>query len=261
MSRPAVPALVAALVAATALTGCNELITKSVEYDTTENVRITEIRVNGGSGDVIVRPGAESSVDIHRTLRYRGNRVPDGATYRIDGGVLHLETACDVSDCGVNYAIRAPEGVRISGDNGSGNLRVAGVSTVDFELGSGDIAVRGATGSVRVRSGSGNIELVDLAGSAEIHTSSGDVDGLELRSQSVKVETGSGNVDLDLLREAEVRVSTGSGDLQLAVPTGDYRVQTETGSGREAIRIAHTPNGSHLLNLHTGSGNITVNPR
>jgi DUF4097 and DUF4098 domain-containing protein YvlB len=252
---------VAALVAATALTGCGSLLRNKVEYESTEPVKITEIAISGGSGDVIVRPGAASSVDIHRTLLYRGKRVPDEKTYTVDGTVLRIDTVCDVSDCGVNYAIRAPEGVRITGENGSGNLRVDGVSTMDLQIGSGDVVIRGATGAIRVRTGSGNIDLVDLRGTADVRTSSGDIEGLELNSGTVTARTGSGNIRLDMMQPAEINATTGSGDLRLAMPSGDYRVQAETGSGRQEIRIAHTPTGRHLLNLRTGSGNITVNPR
>ncbi|HET6211711.1 MAG TPA: DUF4097 family beta strand repeat-containing protein [Micromonosporaceae bacterium] len=249
--------VLAGITALGGLTACN-IRQETFTDDTTQQVVITEVNVDGGSGDIVVHGDEPSQVDIHRTFRYRHERVVD--TYRIEGTVLHVAARCG-DECSVSYVIRAPKGVKISGHNGSGNLRASSVSTVDFSVGSGDVSVRGATGALVVHTRSGNVELVDVAGPVTIGTGSGDIDGLDVRATDVTTETSSGNIKLDLSSVADVRAKTGSGDIRLAVSTGDYRISTDTGSGDVDVRIAHNPNGARHLDLRTGSGNIVVNPR
>lgn len=260
-SRP-VGALLAGTVALAALSGlsaCN-LRRGSFEESATARVRITEIRIEGGSGNVVVQPGDSSQAEIRRTVNYRGER-PDERTYEIEASVLRVNTSCRRHNCGVSYAIKAPRGVRILGENGSGDLRVSGVSTVDFRVGSGDIAVRDSTGTVDVRTGSGNIELVDVRGPAKAEASTGDIQAFGVRTTALTAETSSGNLRLEMLTAADVRAKTSSGDIRLVVPAGDYQVKAVTNSGNVDVRVATNPKGIRVLDLETRSGDIAVNPR
>jgi DUF4097 and DUF4098 domain-containing protein YvlB len=56
-----------------------------------------------------------------------------------------------------------------------------------------------------------------------------------------------------------VKAHASSGDIDVRVPDGTCRVKTDTSSGDTEVKVA---NGTaHLLDLSTGSGNITVKPR
>jgi hypothetical protein len=248
--------VLAALVGLAALSGCN-YHEKRFDDSTSERVAITEIHIEGGSGDVVVHPGDPDRVDIHRTFEY--DRSYQDPKYRIDGTVLRLDTRCG-DRCSLSYGIRAPSAVKVTGHNGSGNLTASGVSAVDFVLGSGDILVRDATGPVAVHTTSGNVQVIDVTGRLVLGTSSGDVDATGVRSTEVAARTFSGNVRLELAAVADIQATTGSGDIQLLVPAGDYLVRTDTGSGDVDVRIATNPTGVHHVDLRTGSGNIAVDP-
>lgn len=257
----AAAALLAAVAGLAALSAC-DIRRQSFEETATSPVRITEIQIEGrgGTGDVVVQPGDPSQVQVRRTVTYRGDR-PDERTHEIEASVLRIRTRCQRHNCGVSYAITAPRGVRILGENGSGDLRVSGVSTVDFKAGSGDVSVRDSTGTVDVRAGSGKIELVDVRGPAKAEASSGDIQAFGVRSTSLTAETSSGNLRLELVTAADVRARTSSGDIRLVVPAGDYRVNAVSDEGNVDVRVRTNPKGGRTLNLETRSGDIAVNLR
>ncbi|MEK8109682.1 hypothetical protein NKG94_44915 [Micromonospora sp. M12] len=85
---------------------------RRLDYDNTEAVRVTTIRVQGGSGDVVVRgTGPASEVRIKRVVRYQGGE-PDSARYEIKGTELVLDTDCG-SRCSISYEVAVPEGVAV----------------------------------------------------------------------------------------------------------------------------------------------------
>src|SRR5512138_3005290 len=110
------------------------------EDDVSAPVQITEIRVTGDAGSVEVRPGAASSVNIHRKVHYfKPFQHRPGATHWIDGTVLYLDTNKGTSFpsfVAVDYVVDAPAGVRVCGGLSSGALRLTGVSTVDVKTSS-----------------------------------------------------------------------------------------------------------------------------
>jgi hypothetical protein len=237
-----------------------------LEFDTltdgaTQDQPITEVRISGGSGDVsVVADGSVKGVNLIRTVRYRGAKP--GSTYHFDGGVLYLDTACG-NFCGVSYEVRVPPrgtgpGVAVSGTNSSGNITVRGEGAVDISLSSGDVEITDIDGSVKAKTSSGNMTLVDIGGSVVVTATSGDISGRDLRG-SGDIEATSGNITLELPGTADVTAHATSGDIDVRVPDGTCQVKTHTGSGDSEVKVA---NGTaHVLDLSTGSGNITVKPR
>ncbi|MEV4757934.1 DUF4097 family beta strand repeat-containing protein [Micromonospora sp. NPDC049559] len=241
------------------LTGCGAAFSeRRLDYSDTEPVKITEISVAPGAGDVLVRTDAVSSVEIKRVVRYRGAE-PRQTGYRIEGTKLSIDTDCGPR-CSLSYEIVAPSGVAVRGENGSGDVRISGAGEVDIRVGSGDVEVRETSGSVRAETGSGDITLSDDRGAVTARADSGNVSGQGLGGGAVKAETGSGDIALTLSSAASVSARAGSGDVAVAVPAGSYRVQGASESGSRAIEIANDPNGSLLLDVRTGSGDVSVRP-
>jgi hypothetical protein len=239
-----------------ALTGCTDLANSRLDFTATEQVAITEIRISGGAGDVTIRGGGTAGqVTIDRVVRYRGDEP--GRTYRLSGTTLSIDTDCGHM-CRVSYEIEAPEGVAVRGESGSGDLRLTDVAEVDVEAGSGSISVTDSSGNVTVGTGSGDIQVRSVAGSLTASAGSGGIDAKEISGDSARVKTGSGDVTLALDRPADVRGEVGSGNLTVTVPAGRYRVQTDTGSGDANVGVTQDPSAEHLLDLDSGSGDITV---
>ncbi|MDT0532019.1 DUF4097 family beta strand repeat-containing protein [Micromonospora sp. DSM 115977] len=269
----------AALAAAATLivsAGCDNLSFRRLDYDNTEAVRINSIRVLPGAGDVTVRAiGAQDEVRIKRVVRYQGGQ-PD-TTYEVKGGELVLDTDCG-SRCSISYEVTAPDGVSVKGETGSGDVDLSRVGPVEMRLGSGNIRVTassgpvraetgsgniqvaGAGGPVRAQTGSGNVEVDEVAAAVTLRTSSGDITGHRLGG-GVDAETGSGDIAVDLTTPASARVHASSGSVDLVVPTGRYRVRSNTDGGDAELGVTDDPSATLVLDLSTGSGDITVTQR
>jgi len=286
-----------AAIAVTALAGCDidvDFGGKEFRDTYTETVAVTEIRLDGGSGELTVRPGVAGQVEISRVVRYRGDTAPTERRHRTEGTALMLSSDCG-RNCSISYTIAAPRGVKVTGHSDSGNLELSGVSTVDLRLGSGEIIVKDATGSVRLEADSGNIDLTTVdgtlwarTGSGEIRardvqsdtvtltadsgnidltavdgtlsarTGSGEIQARDIRSNSVNLIADSGNIGLTMATPADVQIQTGSGEINLNVPTGDYQVDAQAGSGEVNIDVPSVATAANLLHLRADSGNISV---
>lgn len=243
------------LLVAAVLTGCDEIPQTRLDFTDTEKVAIKEIIIEPGSGNVTVRTSDVAQVEIKRVVRYRGTEP--GKTYQVNGAVLQLDVDCGRA-CSVDYEIVAPKGVAVRGRNGSGDLVLAGVSTVDLHAGSGEIGVSDASGAVTVQAGSGDITVSEVAGNVDLRTGSGNIDARGLGGTQSTARTGSGDITLSLDKAGGVRTHTGSGNVDVTVPTGSYRVDARTGSGDKALGVVNSPTGTYLLDLDTGSGDITL---
>ncbi|WP_247662575.1 DUF4097 family beta strand repeat-containing protein [Micromonospora sp. U21] len=241
------------------LAGCDNLSFRRLDYDDTEAVKVTTIRVQGGSGDVVVRgTGPASEVRIKRVVRYQGGE-PDNARYEIEGSELVLDTDCG-SRCSVSYEVTVPDGVGVQGEVGSGNIELSRVGTVELRLGSGDVRIASASGALGVETRSGNIEVSEASAAVRLRASSGDITARRL-SGTVDAEASSGNVTIELDKAASARAHASSGDVTLLVPAGSYRIQSNAGSGDERITVADDPAASLVLDGSAGSGNVTISQR
>ena len=248
------------LIAATAaaLAGCGGGIGARLTYDDTEKVKVSEIVLTGGSGDVTVTTAAVSETRIKRIVRTDGSADPQ-ASYRLAGTVLTLDTSCG-ERCMVSYEIQAPTGVGVRGRLGSGNVTLTDIATAEVTVGSGEVLIDRASGAVSMKSGSGNIVANDLLGGATLVAGSGDVEARGLGGgKAVRAQTGSGDVAVELVQAASVTARTGSGDVELTVPDGAYQVKTRNGSGNaELLGLVDDPTAKNIIEVQTGSGDATI---
>jgi DUF4097 and DUF4098 domain-containing protein YvlB len=274
MKSAAVVGGLAAVLAATTLSGCGLALSRFSD-DHTAPGTVSELRLDGGSGDLTVRSGTGDSVQIHRLIRYSGNRP--GATDHVDGSSLVLNTRCG-RNCSVNYTITTPKPVKVTGNSGSGELDLRDVTSVSVQVGSGDVVVNRASGEVLARTGSGEMTLTDVHGDVAVRTGSGDIRmtgidgkvnaetssgeirGSGLRGAPTNVRSGSGDVTLAVTTAQDVSASTASGEIRLKLPTGSYRFVVTTGSGDEHLRVPSDTAGKYTVELHSGSGDVNVDP-
>ncbi len=245
---------VASLAGVLSLTGCFATPQARLDFSDTEQAKITEIRLSGGSGDVTIRTSARTDTAINRVVRYRG--AEPGRTYRIEGSALSIDTRCG-PDCGVSYEIDAPTGVNVTGGTTSGDVRLAGVGTVDLDVRSGDVSVESATGPVTIETTSGDIIAGDVRGATTLKATSGDVEGRGLAGAAT-VQVTSGSVELHLTKPVAVRARATSGDVLVTVPRDRYQVQVATANGDENVSVPHDASASHLLDVSTTNGDVTL---
>ena len=247
--------------AALVLAGAAALTWSQADSEDTRTVPVDgigSVQLAGGSGGVQVRyePGARGEVRerVHRFGFWSGGA---GAGHRVEGDRLVLDTGCGWN-CGVEYWVTLPTPVPVRGELGSGSLDVDGMASVDARVGSGGVDVRKVDGPVRVDASSGSVSLAELGGDVEVRSSSGGVDASDLRGARFTADVGSGGVSARLTAPQSVDISTGSGGIDLDVPPGAYRVESDTGSGGEEIDVQRDPNAQRSLRVSTGSGSIQV---
>ena len=258
------------------LAGCEFTLTRQLSLQRAEAAAITEITLIPGSGDVTIRTGDISTVQVNAKVHYRGE-APD-VVHRVDGTTLILYVDCG-RRCSASFDVLAPTGVAVRGENGAGDVSLTGVSTVDLTLGSGSISIGRASGPVtaetmsgdikvtdldgpaRVRTASGDIRLIRLAGPVSAQTTSGDISGTALRGGEVTTRTESGDITLSLDNPSNVRATTASGSVTLTVPDRSYQIHTATHTGEIEIGVRDEPGALHRLDLRTASGDITVRAR
>lgn len=236
-------ALPATALGAVVLTGCAGLGPgKKTSDDTTVSGDISRLVVDSDSGSIRVEAGGTDTVRVHRETRFHSDK-PSAVPERTEGGALSLKTDCD--NCSVDYRITVPDGTRLDLRAGSGDINAAGLhGAVAAHVGSGGIALDNITGEITARTGSGNVEATKLhSGTVDATSSSGDVSlAFATAPSSVAAQADSGNVGIN-------------------VPDRPYRVKTSTGSGDTNVGVANAPSAPNHLNLHTGSGDITVSTR
>ncbi|MEV4927520.1 DUF4097 family beta strand repeat-containing protein [Streptomyces roseoverticillatus] len=230
-------AVTTAALAAGGISACG-MLRKSFNDDTTVTQKITSVRLDTGSGGVTLH-GKEgtTAVSLHRYVEYGGDR-PEGATHRIENGVLVLGGCGD--DCSVAYTVDLPAGIPVTGETSSGAVSAS------------------RTGAVKVRTGSGAIDLDGVNGPVEVQAGSGAITGKALKGGPVVAKTSSGAIDLTMAAAQDVRAGAGSGAVTVTTPDERYHVTAESDSGGKDIAVHDDPSGTHRLDLTTGSGAITV---
>ncbi|MFI7607961.1 DUF4097 family beta strand repeat-containing protein [Micromonospora sp. NPDC049366] len=256
--RRVAPVALGTATALIVLTGCDNLAYRRLDFTDTETARISTIRVLPGAGDVVVRAtGPAGEVRVKRVVRYQGAQ-PE-AKYRITGEELVLDTECG-SRCSISYEVIAPAGVAVRGESGSGDVELSRVGAVEMQLGSGNVRLTGASGPVRVETGSGDIDVSEVTGSLNLRASSGNISARRLTGQ-VDAEAKSGDVDVQLDQPVSARAHASSGNVSLSVPAGRYRVRSSADSGDVTVGVADDPAATLVLDVTTGSGDVTITQR
>ncbi|MBM2621743.1 DUF4097 family beta strand repeat protein [Actinoplanes sp. LDG1-06] len=251
--RAGVLALIAAT-AATTLTGCAGVVGARLTFDDTEKTKITDIKLDGGSGDVMIRTDAVSETSIKRIVRGSDN---PGESYRLDGSTLLIDTSCG-HNCSVSYEIVAPAGVKVGGELRSGDLTLDSMGDTDLKLTSGDVNVVDPAGTVKVRATSGDMRVVNAKKAVEIRSTSGDINVIDAAGP-LTLKVTSGDITAALSAATSVTAETTSGDVQVRAPQGNYKITTHTGSGDAGVQgLVNDPTSKNVLNLRTASGDALI---
>jgi hypothetical protein len=262
MSNTRTVALAAMLGAVTigGATACSGVFNR-LEDGVVRDEPVTEVALAGGGGDVkVLIDSSVKGVDIRRSVRYLGESPSIGDTVLFASGVVTLRTDCG-SRCSASYEVRMPAaGVKVTGDNGSGDISLHDVSDVDIEVGSGNVTIDRASGAVHVENGSGDIKLADVTGATTITTGSGNVTGSGLRGPTTSIEVSSGDIDLDVPGTGDVKVVTGSGNIEVRVPNNTVRFIITSNSGNQKLDVTPDPASPRVVDLRTSSGDVTVRP-
>lgn len=220
------------------LSACSALDQKTFEDDAEVAQKITSIRVDSRDGGVKVEASSDvSTATVHRKVDYRGDK-PSGTSFSVENGVLTLSGCGD--HCGVDYVVKVPAGIPVTGGTTNGSLTLTDVGRVDVHTSNGEIAVDSATGPVKLRTSNGDVNVKDAKG--------GDVD----------TETSNGEVTIQTATPQNIRARTTSGSLTVTAPPATYRISADDSNGDKKVALKNDPSGKYRLDLSTTNGDLTV---
>jgi DUF4097 and DUF4098 domain-containing protein YvlB len=236
-------------------------------FDRTLNVAgAVDLTIQTGSGNISVRTGDSSKVEVHGSIHGNHSWTGGDVTARIheieanppieqNGNTIrigHFDDHEREHNISISYEVIVPVQTKLHSESGSGDESIDGIAgPLDATSGSGALKIANIGAEARVRTGSGDVQLSSIKGNASAHTGSGTIRATGIAG-GLNASTGSGEVILEQTVAGDVEISTGSGDVEMKGVTGAARVST--GSGQ--IRAQGTPAGD--WKLHSGSGSVTV---
>jgi len=247
-----------------ALTAFPALAASEGHFDRTLAVTgAVDLDVQTGSGEISVRTGDSTKVEIHAKIHGSGwgdveqriheieNNPPieqTGNTIRIG----HIENHEWKRNISISYELIVPAQTKLRSESGSGDQKVEGVNgPAEMNSGSGGLHVKNIGNEVRVQTGSGDVELENIHGSAHASAGSGTIHAIGIAG-GLTASSGSGNVRLEQTAAGDVDIRTGSGDVEIKGVRGGAKVSTGSGS----ITAQGDPTGD--WGLHSGSGTVRV---
>ena len=231
-NKKATAAVIAGGVVVCLLTAFAGIFAVNTLFDSekTEKFAVTEpvqkLVVAADAGDVTVVATDADRVTVRRTTHWVTSEPKP--TKSVSRGVLRLADDCGgwtTFRCESSYRIEVPRGL-----------------AVDVRANSGDVDVRGLTGTVNLAS------------------NAGDVSGDELAGARLRAKSSSGDVRLGLVSSpASVAALSNSGDVDVDLPAGEYALDTHTDSGDTSVHgIVRYDRADHAVEARSNSGDVTV---
>ena len=210
---------------------------KSFEFDEA----ITHVDVANESGNLCIEPSLTEISIVDFDLTYEGSE-PDYEV-AVVGSTLYVYLDCHRM-CNGDITLRIPADAGLKTDSPAGH-----------------VSIRDMESEVVARVYNGNLTAERLSGSPlTLETGFGNLRGAELTSSGAFVQTYVGWINVDF--EAEVNgliARTHSGDIKMTVPSGNYDLYTEIGSGHVNIDgVTYDPSSANYIHVLTTVGNIDI---
>jgi DUF4097 and DUF4098 domain-containing protein YvlB len=225
-----------------------------------------DLDVQTGSGEISVRTGDSSKVEIHGRIHANHGWFGAEAEQRVheieanppieqNGNTIrvgHIENHDWKNNISISYELVVPVQTKLRSESGSGDQVIAGIAgPADASSGSGRLRLSNIGGETHARTGSGDIELNGIQGAARVVAGSGSIRAIGIAG-ALTASSGSGSVKFEQTAAGDVEIGTGSGDVEIKGAKGALKVQSGSGS----ITAQGNPSGD--WRLHTGSGDVTV---
>jgi DUF4097 and DUF4098 domain-containing protein YvlB len=217
--------------------------------------RVTTVQLAANRADISIEVSDDDTTTVQEKRSYWFWK--HGDTYSVDDGVLELDGDCGWQ-CSADFVVKVPRGTKVTGENGSGDLAITGVSAVDAKSRSGEIKLSDVTGDVKLDLTSGDVTVDDVTGKVDVTTNSGDIEANGLKGGPVTAETTSGDMDLELADANDVHAKGTSGDIDITAPRDSYKVTTDTRHGDVDNDLGNSTDASHTIEATTTSGDIEL---
>ena len=224
-----------------------------------------DLDVQTGSGNISVKQGSASQVEVHakiyaddhagsdvlahvKEIEQNPPIVQNGSTIKIG----HIERDDWKKHISISYEVLTPAQSKVHVASGSGDVAVASVAgPLEAESGSGNLRISQIGNETHARTGSGDIDLDGVKGAAKVSTGSGSIHAQAIAG-GITASSGSGDIQFASTAPGDVDIQTGSGSVNVTGMSGALKAS----SGSGGISVQGTPTGD--WRLHTGSGDLEV---
>ena len=191
---------------------------------------------------------------------------------RTEDGTLRLKadwpySFSDDDGDGVEFAIRAPSILHVSGDTGFGDIRIEHAGgLVEIDTGFGDIRLTEQAGPVDAETGFGDVRVAftgEHTEESDLDSGFGDIRATNV-SGPIKANSGFGDVRLQLTDDnaGPVDADSGFGDVRIdAGPAFAGRSLPTSGFGNARVKYQDDDERRETSNVSTGFGDATVTIR
>ncbi len=219
-----------------------------------------DLRVTSGSGslEVVGVEGLDAVRAVARACASEEELLADlRLTSEESGSTIVLKTHYPdqgFGSWGNGYArldlrVEVPAGMDADIEDGSGEMSVSNLGSLNIDDGSGSVFIAGASGDVWLDDGSGEIDIRDVRGSVRIDDGSGEI-ALTGVGGDVEIDDGSGEIEVRSV-DGSVVISDSSGEIGVEDVTMDVRVLDDSSGD---IRV-ETVGGDFVVE-RDGSGSI-----
>jgi hypothetical protein len=194
------------------------------------------LHINGrrGAGEVRASGTAcASSRDLLSETKLTASR--SGSELRIEAEMPY--DAGIFGSSKVDFDVTVPDNIALRVEDGSGDLTIDTVASVDLTDGSGDIAIRNVIGDLSVHDGSGDMKIDNVSGNVRISDGSGDIDVNGAGSIEIGND-GSGGVDVRNVKHDVHIGNKGSGSVEVSDVGGNFHVGNKGGGSIDWKRVA-----------------------
>jgi hypothetical protein len=243
---------------------------------------VSQVVLGLSDGDVTVEPGPPGQVVVERQLVGRQKPIV-AETWQ--GTTLHVQAHCPsggiwptlFESCSIHYLLWLPPDtavaahtdrgdVTVQGSGGDlslstdrGDIKLAGTTgTVRAHTSRGDVTVQGSGGDLSLSTDRGDIKLAGTTGTVQAGSAVGSITGSGLRCTAVTARLGSGSAGLSFTTAPRTVETTAGGDIDIAVPSGRYRVDAHTGSGDPVVDVAGASDSPSSITARSAGGAVYI---
>jgi hypothetical protein len=214
---------------------------RTVSFDAA-TVRQVEVLLRAGA--VTFTVGDESTVRVHRTIRWA--LAKPVTSERVEDGVLRISALAQRPwhlGGDVDYHVELP----------------GSISSVRASTGTGALSVTEVSGDVALQTGAGQVTLSRVGGSVTAATRAGTISGDGLACHELDVETNAGSIVLSFdAPPSRVNARTNAGGIELTVPAERYAVEATVHTGQVEVDVPNDPGAGRRLVVHSNAGAVHV---
>jgi hypothetical protein len=202
--------------------------------------RLIEVEASAGSLRVEGRPGL-TQVQVTGTARSSSQDLLSRITLVAErrGDIVFIKSEMpdeewrsnrDNHSVSLDLVIAVPQGMDADVADGSGELEITNVGSLELTDGSGEIKIESAGGAVTVTDGSGELTIDNVRGDVRVSDGSGSINVRNVSGSFTVRTDGSGSISASDIRGSVIVENDGSGEIDATKIGRDFTVESK-GSG------------------------------